>query len=63
MRPQWLERCLCRLLGHNPDTVERGAHVWFDKRPSMFGDPEKTRCTACGMTLYVRYRRRAKRWQ
>jgi hypothetical protein len=43
MLPPWLARCLCRLLGHSPDTVERGAHVWFDKRPSMFGDSDKTR--------------------
>jgi hypothetical protein len=62
MLPQWLARCMCRLLGHSPDTVERGAHVFFDKRPSMFGDSDKTRCTWCHTTLYVRYRRRGRRW-
>lgn len=63
MLPQWLARCICRLVGQSPDTVERGAHIYFDKWPPMFGDPEKTRCTWCGATLYVRYRRRAKRWR
>jgi hypothetical protein len=61
MLPQWLARCLCCLLGHSPDAVARGAHIFFDKRPSMFGDSDKTRCTWCGMTLYVRYRRRGQR--
>jgi hypothetical protein len=62
MLPQWLARCLCRLRGHAPDTAFRGAHIWFSKRPSRVTDSDKTRCTWCGATLYVRYRRRTKRW-
>jgi hypothetical protein len=64
MLPQWFERVLCRVIrGHNPDVAVRGAHVWFANRPSIFEDPIKTRRTECGKTLYVRYRRRARRWR